>query len=95
MRRRKVQEQQSEERQSLKDGNRTEVPIPRSKLIAVASRNGRYDDGNVYREVGNDNSNMSPFVREKFGKSKCGHLTIGSSEARDCEAGDDLVIRFG
>lgn len=41
---RKVQDQQSEERQELKNGQAPEVPVPMAGLIAVSSSDRRHNN---------------------------------------------------
>lgn len=69
-----VKEQQAQARQALEDGNAPEVPFPSSKLVAIPSRDGRNNDGNVDGEVGNHNTDMAPFIRKKLGQGKRSHL---------------------
>lgn len=73
-RRREVQEQQPYEGNALADGNSPEVPLPGPELIAISSSDRGHNDCNVHSEVGNHDSNVSPFVWKKFRQGKGGHL---------------------
>lgn len=75
MSRRKIEEQQPEERDKLTDSNCPEVPGPRSKFIPVPGRHGSDDNRDVHGEIRYDNTDMPPFVGQEFWQGKSSHLS--------------------
>lgn len=52
------------------------------------------DNVKVDTSIGNDYTNVSPFVRKQFGQRKRCNLTVASTEAEYCVSGNGLLDRL-
>lgn len=74
MGRREIEEQESEEGEELCNCGTPEVPLPRSRVVAVQGRDWCDGHGNEGGDVSNDDPNVSPFVRQQLRQRKSRHL---------------------
>lgn len=84
MRRREVQEQQSEERDELEDARCIQVPFPVVEFVAVPCSNRRNENSEVDSAIGDNDSDMSPLVGKKLRKCECRHLHGRSVQSLAC-----------
>ncbi len=89
-----VEEEQAGRRDGLQHRGGIEVGSPVANVVAIPRSHRDDDDGEIYGQVSQDDTNVPPLIRQELWKRESGHLTQSCSKAADCHPSNNLRVRL-